>query len=235
MSCKVVGSSLKTSIASSSGVLYRIFFTGTSCCWAHLRSMLGLSHLHWDHVGDPAPFTSAELVVGADAVSVLQTSYPANPKSTILALPANRRVSYMHFAPSHMETSREPFGPFERAIDFYGDGSLYLIDAPGHLDGHLAAAARIGPQTFVVLAGDACHARANYCPGHRMFGPVMHSHKELARDTIGRLTKLDRDYPQAVVVLAHESERETVDGMPFFPERLNEWAMDLGKKRAVQT
>lgn len=189
------------------------------------------SHLHWDHVGDPARFTSAEFVLGADAISLLSSAYPANPSSPYMALPAGRPVRYVHFAPEagHAQPALAPFGPFAHAVDFYGDGSLYLVDAPGHSPGHLTAAARIGPGAFVFLAGDVCHNRAGYAPGARVLCAHPHDLPEVARDTVERLKRLDRECAGAVVVLAHERERE--EEMPMFPLELNGWAMDEVKRR----
>ena len=115
------------------------------------------SHLHWDHVGDPTPFTSAEFVVGSDSATLLADAYPSNPESTIMELPSGRRVTYVFFDGSHPAPSRthSPFGPFPRAVDLYGDGSIYLVDAPGHAPGHLIAATRVGVNTFLFLSGDA--------------------------------------------------------------------------------
>ena len=53
----------------------------------------------------------------------------------------------------------QPLAHFPSAIDFFQDGSLYLIDAPGHLPGHLNILARVGLGKWVYLAGDACHDR----------------------------------------------------------------------------
>ncbi|KAJ7675854.1 beta-lactamase-like protein [Mycena polygramma] len=44
-----------------------------------------------------------------------------------------------------------------RARNFFGDGSFYLLDVPGHLSGHVAALARVTPTSFVLLGGDTCH------------------------------------------------------------------------------
>ena len=45
------------------------------------------------------------------------------------------------------------------AVDFFGDGSFYLLDTPGHAVGHLAGLARTtsDPDTFVFMGGDLCH------------------------------------------------------------------------------
>ena len=51
------------------------------------------------------------------------------------------------------------FGPHERALDFLGDGSLWIIQAPGHMAGNLAAAARVSDGEWVILASDCCHSK----------------------------------------------------------------------------
>lgn len=48
------------------------------------------------------------------------------------------------------------------AYDFYGDGSFYLLDTPGHAQGHMCGLARTttaedGKSTFILFGGDMCH------------------------------------------------------------------------------
>ncbi|KAF7311972.1 Metallo-beta-lactamase superfamily protein [Mycena indigotica] len=43
------------------------------------------------------------------------------------------------------------------AIDFLGDGSLFLLDSPGHLQGHMTAIVRTTPTSFIVLGADSFH------------------------------------------------------------------------------
>ena len=53
-----------------------------------------------------------------------------------------------------------------RALDFYGDGSLYLIDCPGHAHGHMCALARTSsnPPEFVLMGGDVAHHGGEFRP-----------------------------------------------------------------------
>jgi hypothetical protein len=53
----------------------------------------------------------------------------------------------------------QPFGPFDKALDFLGDGSLWVIQAPGHMVGNLAAAARLANGEWVILGSDCCHSK----------------------------------------------------------------------------
>jgi glyoxylase-like metal-dependent hydrolase (beta-lactamase superfamily II) len=173
------------------------------------------SHLHFDHVGDLNPFSAAQLVLGADAAEYMTSSYPQDPESYFQEFPKGQKVRYLNF--SSAETNSIPLGPFHRAIDFFHDGSFYVIDAQGHFPGHLAALARTGPNQFVLLAGDCCHHRLCYNPGERLISSENH----LARETANHL-KAMHELGNVVVVLSHENE--TLDEMPLFPQKLNKWA-----------
>lgn len=52
-----------------------------------------------------------------------------------------------------------PWGPFDLSLDYFGDGSFWVIQAPGHMAGNLAACARLESGDHVVLASDCCHSR----------------------------------------------------------------------------
>ncbi|EKM53983.1 uncharacterized protein PHACADRAFT_257520 [Phanerochaete carnosa HHB-10118-sp] len=179
------------------------------------------SHLHWDPVGDPTPFTNAEIVLGSDAKVLLEDAWPSNPDSPFMALPSNMHVDFIDFADLKKKDRQvAPWGPYERAVNSYGDGSLYLVDSPGHFPGHLAAAARVGPDSFVFLAGDTCHNRLCHSPGERLISERGHCvialARKLARKTVKRLIELDTGYPNAGVIITHDSLRK--EEMSFFPE-----------------
>lgn len=127
-----------------------------------------LSHVHWDHVGTPGDFINAEFIVGSGTLDLLANGggphYPAEifnpdeiPRDRTRELPpVNPEDKAKAFA---RQTSHEwkLMAGFPAAIDFYGDGSLYIVDAPGHLTGHVNLLARVGPKKYVFLGGDCCH------------------------------------------------------------------------------
>ncbi|EED80741.1 predicted protein [Postia placenta Mad-698-R] len=188
-------------------------------------------HLHFDHVGDLTPFPHAELIVGADTAALMQQTYPGDPTSLWPEWPAGQKVRYLHFGDADAPARPiAPFHSFARALDLYGDGSFYLLDAPGHLPGHLAALARVSPNAFILLAGDCCHNRQCYTPGVRLVSRENYHDIETARDTVERLKRMNGE-PNVVLVLAHERER-LEDSMPLFPQRLNEWVTtEIVRKR----
>lgn len=61
------------------------------------------------------------------------------------------------------------------ALDYFGDGSFYLLDSPGHTIGHINALARVTTgevdgeeDTFVLMGGDTCHFTGQLRPtAHR--------------------------------------------------------------------
>ena len=57
------------------------------------------------------------------------------------------------------------FGRFN-ALDYFGDGSFYLLDTPGHSIGHICGLARTstGPDTFIFMGGDASHHGGEFRP-----------------------------------------------------------------------
>lgn len=150
---------------------------------------------HFDHTGDPSTFpTSTKLIVGEGFKKDFFPGYPADPKGHVLESDfEGREVMEVDFSSTDLI-----IGGF-RAYDYFGDGSFYILDSPGHAIGHVNALARTtaGPNsTFIHLGGDSLHhageirpseylpipdeirpspvpqTHASACPGH-FFGPVL--------------------------------------------------------------
>jgi glyoxylase-like metal-dependent hydrolase (beta-lactamase superfamily II) len=60
------------------------------------------------------------------------------------------------------------------AVDFFGDGSFYLLDTPGHAVGHMAGLVRTtsNPDTFAMLGGDLCHSAGQIRPSQHLPFPA---------------------------------------------------------------
>ncbi|KAJ7446752.1 beta-lactamase-like protein [Mycena latifolia] len=108
------------------------------------------SHSHFDHCGDMSKFSNnTALVVGPGTNNQLYPEFPDG------VLQASDFVGHDVHELSFEETNLTFSGL--KAIDYFGDGSLYLLDTPGHLPGHLSALARVTPSSFIVLGGDVFH------------------------------------------------------------------------------
>ncbi|GJJ15897.1 hypothetical protein Clacol_010175 [Clathrus columnatus] len=114
-----------------------------------------LSHLHFDHIGDASLFPNSTFIIGGGSRKLLKDPYPQNPNSGfhIDCVPNDGRTRFLD--DSDFSTT---IGDFPRAYDFFNDGSLYIIDAHGHLDGHINVLARTSPTGgWIYLGGDTCH------------------------------------------------------------------------------
>lgn len=124
------------------------------------------SHWHWDHIGDPSSFPhNVDLVVGQGFKDAMLPGYPANPKSPIRESDyANRELREIRF------DTDVKIGQFP-AFDYFGDGSFYLLDSPGHAIGHLCGLARTTTDeenSFVLLGGDICHYAGIFRPSKHL-------------------------------------------------------------------
>lgn len=123
------------------------------------------SHHHWDHTGDPSTFPpSTSIIVGPGFIDAFTPGYPADPKATILENDyAGREWISMNFGESEEGFVR--LGHFN-AIDYFKDGSFYLLDAPGHTATHMCGLARVTkePSTFIFMGADACHHGGEFRP-----------------------------------------------------------------------
>lgn len=61
------------------------------------------------------------------------------------------------------------------AHNYFGDGSLYILDAPGHSLGHINALActNLEPESFILLAADSVHMGGEFRPSDTV--PLPHS------------------------------------------------------------
>jgi glyoxylase-like metal-dependent hydrolase (beta-lactamase superfamily II) len=119
------------------------------------------SHWHWDHTGDPSTFEpSTALIVGPGFKDAFVPGYPKNKKAPI------RESDYEGRELREITFNQGiKIGRFN-AFDYFGDGSFYLLDSPGHAIGHMCGLARVttNPSSFIFMGGDACHHGGEFRP-----------------------------------------------------------------------
>jgi glyoxylase-like metal-dependent hydrolase (beta-lactamase superfamily II) len=119
-----------------------------------------LSHVHYDHHGDPEHFPNAQFIVGAGTTTLLEHGLESTASHQHFSkdlLPPNRTVELPSLA-AETEHKWELLGPFS-SIDLFGDGSVFVLDSPGHLPGHINLLCRISCERWICLCGDAYHDR----------------------------------------------------------------------------
>lgn len=172
------------------------------------------SHLHYDHIGDPSKFgPETEFLIGPGAKELLHgaDSYPCNAHSHFDSklLPPDRTVEL----PAASDGSFwAPLGPFPESHDYFGDQSMYIINAPGHCPGHVNLLLRIGVTRWIFLAGDSTHdirilngvgETAVYLDEKTGRSKCAHHDKELAEIHLQRVQEL-RKLDNVQVILAHD-------------------------------
>ena len=203
------------------------------------------SHAHLDHVGDLSDFPSTtELVVGSGVGTDCMPGYPVNPNATILdSAFKGRLVREIDFS-----TVSTLIGGF-RAVDFFDDGSLYLLETPGHISHHLSALCRTTEDSWILAAGDIAHSPAQFRPN--CFRPMPHDisvkmaleasgerkstiidtpirgvaermYEDLheAKKAIEKLKLFDGD-DNVMILVAHDKSLQRV--ISFFPQTINDW------------
>jgi N-acyl homoserine lactone hydrolase len=110
-------------------------------------SIVGISHYHFDHIGQAGAFPQAKLLIGKGDWDSLAATPPKNGAD-----------------PTPLKNWIGGPGAGEPVVgdkDVFGDGSVTMIDLPGHTPGHhalLLMLPRLGP---VLLSGDQVHLREN--------------------------------------------------------------------------
>jgi len=120
-----------------------------------------LSHSHTDHLGDPSLYpNTTSLVVGPTFKTnpTLYPGYPLNSKSLIPQVVLEGREVIEVVFNTGLEIGGFP------ALDFFGDGSFYLLQGPGHTFDHICALARTSEDKFVFMGGDAAHHNGQFRP-----------------------------------------------------------------------
>ena len=99
--------------------------------------VLGISHIHGDHIGQAAQFTNARLVIGKRDFQMIE----GKPEDTLKGWRAQGK----------------PVTLVSSDTDVFGDGSVTALHLPGHTPDHLGLLVKLksGP---VLLSGDVYHS-----------------------------------------------------------------------------
>ena len=157
-------------------------------------SIVGISHYHFDHVGQASDFPRARLIMGAGDIAALRGDMPGLP--------------------------REPLQPWLQGggqvteargdLDVFEDGSVVMLSLPGHTPGHHGLLVRLasGP---VLLSGDTWHFTEQVA---RHGVPPFNTDRADSLASMDRLERLARNL-RARLIIQHEPA--DVARLPAFP------------------
>lgn len=156
-------------------------------------TFVGLSHYHFDHIGQAADFPGAKLLIGKKDYAVAK-DWP----------PAQRRLAPWIRGGSKVEE-------IEGDKDVFGDGRVMILSLPGHTEGHQGLLVRLasGP---VLLSGDTYHFT------EQIANRGVPSFNTSRAETLASMDRFDRIAKQldAKVVIQHEPA--DIAKLPVFPK-----------------
>ncbi|MEP6634581.1 MAG: N-acyl homoserine lactonase family protein [Luteimonas sp.] len=158
-------------------------------------SLLGISHYHFDHTGQAADFPQAKLLMGRADLEALR-----QPGKSERAKPL-----------AHWIDGDGSVDAVDGDRDVFGDGSVVMLDLPGHTPGHHGLLVQLQHRGAVLLSGDVAHFRENL---ESQGVPSFNTDRAQSLSSLDRFAKLARNL-HATVVIQHEEK--DVAKLPPFP------------------
>lgn len=106
-----------------------------------------LTHAHWDHVSGVEDFPDTPVLTTAEEVQFIQSGHEAGRLAREILAAEDRRVVPLEFR-------NAPFMGFDSSHDYFGDGSVVIVPAPGHTPGSVWIFVSTSKQDRYLLVGD---------------------------------------------------------------------------------
>ena len=158
---------------------------------------VGISHYHADHTGQIASFPQSMLLIGKgdwDAIT--------NPKPAA-------GVNAAPFA--HWISGGGKVEPLPADKDVFGDGTVLILNTPGHTPGHHSLLVKLNEKGNVLITGDLVHFRENYETNGVPWFNVSRADTLASIDRFKKLASVSK----ATVIIQHDAR--DVGILPAFP------------------
>lgn len=169
-----------------------------------------ISHFHPDHIGGLRDFPSAQFVYKKSAY------YRLKKKNKISALAAGFLPGLL---PEDFEarskdidtyptiTIKKKYYPFDLAYDLFGDGSLLILELPGHSLGQLGLLVSTSDQEQYFFISDSCWLKQSYqtfTPPNRVMRLVTDRWGDY-RATLNKIYLLHHRCPELRIIPSHHN------------------------------
>ncbi|HEY2781237.1 MAG TPA: N-acyl homoserine lactonase family protein [Steroidobacteraceae bacterium] len=160
-------------------------------------TFVGISHYHGDHVGQVASFPEATLLIGKRDWEVLNDPKP------------NPGINAANF--SHWISGGGKVEPLPGDKDVFGDGTVIMLNTPGHTPGHHSLLVKLKDKGDVLITGDLAHFRENY---ESNGVPTFNTSRAETLASLDRFKQLAKNL-NAMVIIQHDAR--DIEKLPVFP------------------
>ena len=158
---------------------------------------VGISHYHADHTGQVDSFPQATLLIGKGDWDAITAPKPA---AGVNAPPFARWIS-----------GGGKVEPQPTDKDVFGDGTVVMLNTPGHTPGHHSLLVRLKEKGNVLITGDLAHFHENYDTNGV---PWFNSSRAESLASLDRFKKLAANF-KATLIIQHDAR--DIGLLPAFP------------------
>jgi glyoxylase-like metal-dependent hydrolase (beta-lactamase superfamily II) len=162
---------------------------------------VSFSHQHADHTGNGNLFAGSTWIVDADE------------RAYMFSDEARAAQSFAGYA--QLETAETRLIEGEGDYDVFGDGSVVIIQAPGHTPGHTVLMVRLANAGPVLLTGDMYHLAESRA---RRTVPRFNTDRV---QTLASMDKVERIASETGARVVRQQVEEDFAALPAFPAALN--------------
>jgi N-acyl homoserine lactone hydrolase len=163
---------------------------------------VSFSHAHSDHTGNGNLFAGSTWIVDPDERAYL--------------FRAEARADAQSFgAYNQLENAQTRLIEGDADLDVFGDGSVTIIQAPGHTPGHTVLLVRLPGAGAVLLTGDMYHLAESR---ERRLVPAFNVDRT---QTLASQEKVERIATENNALVIRQHVQEDFDALPRFPEALS--------------
>lgn len=163
---------------------------------------VSLSHMHSDHTGNGNLFASSTWIVDADErARMFDAEHRADPRD------------FNNY--NQLENAETRLIEGDGDYDVFGDGSVVIVQAPGHTPGHTVLRVQLANAGTVLLTGDMWHLAESR---ERRLVPAFNTDRA---QTLASMDKVEQLATATHARVIRQHVAEDFAALPRFPEALN--------------
>ncbi len=172
------------------------------------------SHLHWDHASGLPDFPDTPVWVQSQELAAAR----AGTRPSFLPETLTESVNWQAIS-----LPARPFLGFERSLDVFGDGTVFLVNLPGHTAGQLGLYLEMSGNERYFFIGDASWTVKGIQNNKKRSWLIkrlvkLNDDEQQTQDTLDLLHELSLQDPDLVIVPVHDEQQ--VATLPQFPQGL---------------